>query len=215
MQSLIFLIVGIIQLSIAIYGTREVRRFFNWYALLVLIVVYGLAYDNFVIGLGATLGEGPLLKALNAPRYWVHALFTPAMIIAAFGALRMTGSRFGQSKTAHIVICVIATGLIVLGSYIDIVKLNLVFEVDGGVSKYANDFVLLPGPPIPAVLTIIFALAFGVMLWRNIKWPWLFVGSLLMFIAAPMASIPIFQNIGEVAFAAGLVTTQIRAGLGK
>lgn len=215
MQSVIFLIVGAIQLGIAIYGTREVRRFFNWYALLVLIVVYGLAYDNFVIGLGATLGEGALLKMLNAPRYWVHALFTPAMIIAAFGALRMTGSKFGQSKVAHAVICVVATALIVLGSYIDIVKLNLVFEVDGGVSKYANDFVLMPGPPIPAVVTILFALAFGVMLWRNLKWPWLFVGSLLMFVAAPMASIPIFQNIGEIAFAAGLVTTQIRAGRGQ
>jgi hypothetical protein len=36
-----------------------------------------------------------------------------------------------------------------------------------------------------------------------------------MFIAAPMASVPIFQNIGEIAFAAGLVTTQIRAGQSK
>jgi hypothetical protein len=109
----------------------------------------------------------------------------------------------------------VTTALIALGSYIDIINLNLVFEVDGGVSKYANHFVLMPGPPIPAVLTIIFALVFGVMLWRNIKWAWLFVGSLLMFIAAPMASVPIFQNIGEIAFAAGLVTTQIRAGRGK
>ena len=51
MQNIIFIIVGFIQLGIAIYGTMQVRRHFNWYALLVLIVVYGLAYDNFVIGM--------------------------------------------------------------------------------------------------------------------------------------------------------------------
>jgi hypothetical protein len=53
------------------------------------------------------------------------------------------------------------------------------------------------------------------MMWRNIQWKWLFLGALLMFIAAPMASIPIMQNVGEIAFSAGLVTTQIRAARGK
>ena len=215
MQNTIFIIVGLIQLAIAVYGTMQVRKHFNWYALLVLIVVYGLAYDNFVIGLGATIGEGSVTKALNAPRFWIHALFTPAMIIAAFGALRMTGSKFAQNRTWHAIICLIATALIALGSYIDILNLNLVLVRDGAVLKYVNDFEFLKGPPIPAVLTIIFVLIFGVIMWRNIKWPWLFVGALIMFIAAPMASMPIFQNIGEIAFATGLVTTQIRAGRGK
>ncbi|MDX1377971.1 MAG: hypothetical protein R3307_03910 [Anaerolineales bacterium] len=215
MQSFIFLIVGLIQLSIAIYGTKQTRRHFNWYALLVLIVVYGLAYDNLVLASGVLIGEGAALKALNAPRFWIHALFTPTMIIAAFGALRLTGSKFGKSRTAHIVICVVATTLIALGSYIDLINLDLVFEPQDGVLKYANHFAPIPGPPIPAAVTIIFVLVFGVMMWRNIKWPWLLVGSLLMFIAAPMASVPIFQNIGEIAFAAGLVTTQIRAAHGS
>ena len=214
MQNIIFIIVGLIQLGIAIYGTREVRKHFSWYALLVLIVVYGLAYDNIVIALGAFIGEGLLTKALNAPRFWVHALFTPAMIIAAFGALRMTGSKFAQSKTWHTIICLIATALIALGSYIDIINLNLVLVRDGAVLKYVNDFEFMKGPPIPAVLTIIFVLVFGIIMWRNVKWPWLFVGSHIMFNAAPMASMPLFQNIGEIAFATGLVTTQIRAARG-
>lgn len=215
MQNIIFIIVGFIQLGIAIYGTMQVRRHFNWYALLVLIVVYGLAYDNFVIGLGATIGEGDLLKMLNTPRFWVHALFTPAMMISAFGALRMTGSNFAQSKAWHIIICTLATALIALGSYIDILNLDLFFNPDGVVARYSNGFEFMKGPPIPAVLTIIVVAIFGIIIWRNIKWPWLFVGALLMFIAAPMASIPIMQNVGEIAFAAGLVTTQIRAARGK
>lgn len=215
MQNTIFIIVGLIQLGIAIYGTREVQRHFNWYVLLVLIVVYGLAYDNIVIALGAVLGEGETLKALNMPRFWIHALFTPAMMIAAFGALRMTGSNFAQSKVWHVVICILATALIALGSYTDILNLDLVFSPENGVSKYSNAFEFMQGPPIPSVVTIIVVLVFGIIMWRNIGWKWLFIGSLLMFVAAPMASIPIFQNIGEIAFAAGLVTTQIRAAQGK
>lgn len=215
MQNIIFIIVGFIQLGIAIYGTMQMRKHFNWYALLVLIVVYGLAYDNFVIGLGATIGEGGLLKALNTPRFWIHALFTPAMMIAAFGALRMTGSNFAQSKVWHIIVCVLATALIALGSYIDILNLDLFFNPEGVVARYSNGFEFMKGPPIPAVLTILVVIVFGIIMWRNIKWPWLFAGALLMFIAAPMASIPIMQNIGEVAFSAGLVTAQIRAARGK
>ena len=211
MQNVFFVIVGLAQLGIAIYGTMQMRKHFNWYALLVLIVVYGLAYDNLVIASGAALGEGDFLKTINAPRFWVHALFTPAMMISAFGALRMTGSVFAQSKVWHIIICVLATALIALGSYIDILNLDLVFSPEGGVTKYSNAFEFMKGPPIPAVVTILVVLVFGIIMWRNAKWKWLFVGSLLMFLAAPMASMPLFQNIGEVAFAAGLVTTQIRA----
>lgn len=215
MQNVIFAVVGLVQLGIAIYGTQKVRKFFSWYAVLVLIVVFGLAYDNLAIASGALFGVGALTKALNALRFWVHALFTPAMMIAAFGALRMTGSSFAQSKVWHTVVCVLATALIILGSYTDIINLNLVLVQDGGVLKYVNDFEFLKGPPIPAVVTIIVVLIFGIIMWRNIKWKWLFIGSLLMFIAAPMASMPLFQNIGEIAFAAGLVTTQIRAAQGK
>lgn len=101
-MNILFVVVGLVQLGIAIYGTVQVRKFFNWYALLVLIVVYGLAYDNLVVAAGGALGEGTLLKALNTPRFWVHALSTPAMMISAFGALRKTGSKFAQSKSlAH------------------------------------------------------------------------------------------------------------------
>lgn len=215
MQNALFLIVGLIQLGIAIYGTREVRKFFNWYAVLVLIVVYGLAYDNLAIAAGAFLGEGEFTKALHIPRYWAHALFTPTMLIASFGALRKMGSKFAQSKTWHIIICVLATTLIVLGSYVDIINLTLEPQLKAGVLKYVNTFEFMKGPPIPAVLTIIVMLIFGGMAWRGFGFKPLFVGSLIMFFMAGGApTMPIAQNIGEIAFATGLVLTQIRAGQG-
>jgi hypothetical protein len=53
MPGLNFLIVGLIQLGIAIYGSFKIRGRFTVYALLVLIVVYGLAYDNLSVAAGA------------------------------------------------------------------------------------------------------------------------------------------------------------------
>lgn len=210
MLNVVFLVLGILQFIVASIGTRDVRRNFSWYAVLVLIVVFGLAYDNVAIAAGVFLGEGDLLKALNAPRYWVHALFTPAMMIAAFGALRLVDVGWAQSRLWHVVVCGLATVLILLGSYIDILNLTLVPETENGVLRYVNDFHLFKGPPIPAVMTIVVVLIFGAVLWRKIKWPWLFLGSLLMFLAAAATGFPIIQNVGEVAFAAGLVSTMIR-----
>lgn len=209
MQNIIFVIVGLVHLGVAIYGVRNIAKK-NWYAILVLIVVFGLAYDNFAIASGAIFGEGDVTKALNVPRYWVHAIFTPTMMIAAFGALRMSGVKFAQSKTWHIVICIIATAMIALGSYIDILNLQLEPNVEAGVIKYSNGFEFMKGPPIPAVLTILFTIAFGVSLWRAKGFKALFIGSILMFLTAPQP-IGLVQNIGEVAFAVGLVLTQVYA----
>lgn len=206
-----FLIVGLIQLGIAIYGSLKIRGRFTVYALLTLIVVYGLAYDNLSVAAGAILREGDLLRALNVPRYLIHALTTPTMIISAFGALRLTGSKFAQSKLWHTVTCVVATLLIALGSYENIFKLTLAPEVENGVTRYINTFELFKGPPIPAVTTVILALIFGIVLWKNAKFPWLFIASALEFAAAGAMGFLLLQNIGEIAFAAGLVATQIFA----
>jgi hypothetical protein len=206
----LFSFAGFLQLAIAIVGTRHYARRRSWYTLLVLAVIYGLAYDNFVIGGGALMGEGDLLQALNWPRYAIHALFTPTMMIAAFGALRGAGVPWAQGRAAHTVVCTLATALILLGSYVDIVNVHLVPQTANGVLRYVNDFEFIKGPPIPAVVTIMAVLVFGGFLWRQIKWPWLFVGALLMFLGAGAMRIPLAQNLGEIAFAAGLVSTMIK-----
>ncbi|HNB50752.1 MAG TPA: hypothetical protein PK530_02355 [Anaerolineales bacterium] len=210
MINLIFIVVGLIQLGIAMTGTRYTRKYFTSYAVMILGVVYGLTYDNLAISAGAFLGEGEFTKALSWPRYAIHALFTPTMIISAFGILRLAGVKWAQSRTWHTVICVIATALIFYGIYVDILNLNLVPQHQMGVLRYVNDFHLIPGPPLPAITTIFFLLIFGIVLWRHTKWPWLFVGSLFMFITAGVMGVPFIANIGEIGIAGGMVTSMIR-----
>ncbi len=213
MQNFIFMLVGLVHLAIGIYGLRKIEQR-NWYAILVFIIIFGLAYDNVVIALGIYLGEGSLNQTLNMFRYWIHAFFTPTMMIASFGALRLMGIPFAQSKTWHVVICVLATAMIGLGSYVDVFNLHLVPQLNSGVLRYVNDFEFLKGPPIPAVLTILVVLIFGGILWKKVGFKPLAIGSLMMFLAAGQLSMPIVQNIGEVAFAVGLILTQIRAAKG-
>jgi len=213
MQNIIFLVVGLIQLIIAFIGTRNVLKHFSWYAVLVLIVVYGLAYDNLSIASGAVFGVSETTRLLNVPRYVIHALFTPGMMIAAWGILRWKGVKWAGNRLWHSLVCGLATALILLGSYVDILNLTLVPNETNGVVRYVNDFHLFRGPPIPAVLTIIVVLVLGGVVWRKFKWPWMFVGALLMFFGAA-APVILLQNIGEIAIAAGLVTTIIWANGG-
>ena len=208
-----FLIIGLVQLAIAIYGTLQTRKHFNWASVFVLAVVYGLAYDNLAVAAGGALEAGSTLRAINLPRYWIHALLTPLMMVAALRALRAFGVGFASRERWHRIIGVAAGGLIGLGAWTDIINLDLRAVTEAGVTRYVNHFEFLPGPPIPAVATIVVVLVFGAILWKATRFAWLFIGALIMFATAPMVDNLLAQNVGEIAFAGALVLTVVRAAL--
>lgn len=178
------------------------------YTLLLLIVLAGLAYDVLIILLGSFIGEGELLKTLNAGRYLVHGFITPIMIIFGFGMLKNAGVKWAQSRTTHIIVCVFTTLLITLGVYEDVLALDLQTKTVMDVLRYINDGGI-KGPPIPAMLTIIFLIVAGISLWRNTGWWWLAAGAIFMFIAAGagMGDMFFIGNLGEVVLGFGNVLT--------
>jgi hypothetical protein len=163
-------------------------------------VLAGLFYDTLIIGIGKFIGEGDLLKTLNAGRFYVHALLTPTMMIFGFGVLRKAGVKWAQGRTAHIIVCVVTTLLIALGAYSDILRLDLQTKIVADTLRYVNEGGL-KGPPIPAILAIIFLIVAGISLWRNTGWKWLAIGAIIMFIAAGAGMGDMFYigNLGEVA----------------
>ena len=180
-----------------VWQVSNIKR--NSYVWLLLLVLAGLFYDTFIIAIGKFVGEGDLLKTLNAGRFYVHALLTPTMMIFGFGILRKAGVKWAQSRTTHIVICVFTTLLIALGAYSDILRLDLQTKVVADVLRYTNEGGI-KGPPLPAILTIIFLIVAGISLWRNTGWMWFAIGGILMFIAAGAGMGDMFYigNIGEV-----------------
>lgn len=160
------------------------------------IVGFALTYDNAVIAAGSAIGEGDLLLALNAGRFWVHALVTPLMIWAG---LKLIG---WARPWAWAVIGV----LIAIGVYTDVVALRLVPESEGGVLRYVND--AAAGPPIPAIVTILILVGCGVVLFRRTRIGWLLVGAGVMFVAAAAgADVLLLGNLGEVALLTGFLLT--------
>jgi uncharacterized membrane protein len=202
----------IVFVALFVYLTRQTIRVYqnrrSSYALLLLIVLAGLAYDVLIILLGRFIGEGDLLKALNAGRFVVHGLATPAMIIFGFGVLRNAGVKWAQSRTTHIVICVVTTLLIALGAFDDVFALDLKTKTVMDILRYVNEGGI-KGPPIPAMLTIVFLIVAGISLWRNTGWWWLAAGAIFMFIAAGMGMGDMFYigNLGEVVLGIGNVLT--------
>lgn len=189
--------------SVGVYQSKR-----SSYALLLLLVLAGLAYDTLVILFGRFIGEGDLLKTLNAGRYLVHALVTPAMIVFGFGVLRSAGVGWAQSRTTHIVVCVFTTLLITLGVYDDVLALDLQTKTVLDILRYTNEGGM-KGPPIPAMLTIIFLIVAGISLWRKTGWWWLAAGAIFMFIAAGAGMGDTFYvgNLGEVVLGIGNVLT--------
>jgi hypothetical protein len=181
------------------------------YVLLLIIVLAGLAYDTLIIFLGRFIGEGALLKTLNAGRYLVHGIATPFLIIFGFGILRRAGVGWTQRRMSHVLICVLTTLLIGLGVYEDVLALDLQPRVVMDTLRYTNEGGLR-GPPIPALLIVLLLILWGVVLWRKSGWWWLAVGALLMFIAAGLGMGDTFYigNLGEVMLCLASVLTARR-----
>ncbi len=195
MLTALYLILSVLFV-VLVWQVSKMKR--DNYVLLLWLVLAGLFYDTLVIGIGKFIGEGDLLKTLNAGRFYVHALLTPAMMIFGFGVLRKAGVKWAQGKTAHIVLCVITTLLIGLGAYSDILQLDLQTKTVADTLRYVNEGGI-KGPPLPAILTIIFLIVAGISLWRNTGWMWLAIGAVVMFIAAGAGMGDMFYigNLGE------------------
>lgn len=192
-----YIAIASIQIVLGVILFRLWRKSGSVYPIFPLLVIAGIVYDNLIIGLGSFIGEGELLKGLNVPRFVIHALFTPCLMIFAVGVARRVGINWAQTKTGHGIICLIATAMIALGVYHEIIQLTLEAKAEYGTLRYINT--AAQGPPIPAIVTIIVVMIIAIFVWVKTKKPWYFLGSLLMFIFAPMASKFVWAgNLGEI-----------------
>jgi hypothetical protein len=58
---------------------------------LILFLAAALPYDTALVGLGSTLGIGPVLERLSAPRFLLFDLSLPLTLIVAVGLARLVG----------------------------------------------------------------------------------------------------------------------------
>ncbi|GAA0946868.1 hypothetical protein [Actinocorallia libanotica] len=177
---------------------------------LVAVICLGLAYDNLAVAAGRVLGFGGTLEAVSAPRFWIHALLTPLLIVAGGSMAARLGVRWAASRVAVVGGGVLVAVLVAIGVFEDVVELELAPAKYADLVRYTNEGAA--GPPIPAIVTILVLLALGVAIWRTAGSPWLCLGAVAMFAAAALGgSRPWLGNLGELALQAAVVATLVAA----
>ncbi|GAA0470596.1 hypothetical protein Aca07nite_31400 [Actinoplanes capillaceus] len=173
------------------------RRRPDWALTLLILVLLGLIWDNAVIAMGATIGEGDTLEALSFPRYAAHGILVPLLIMVGVGLARRHDVRFFTGATVPAVLGTVTALLITIGIWLDIVTLDLEPTRYADTLRYTN--AAAHGPPIPAVATILILIAIGALLLARARQPWLLAGSIAMFAAAGAAVAGFWiGNVGEL-----------------
>jgi hypothetical protein len=173
------------------------RRQPDWALTLLILVILALIWDNTIIAIGATIGEGSTLEALSYPRYITHGLLVPLLIMVGVGLGRRHGVHALAGRTAPAAFGALTVALITAGIYLDIINLDLEPTRYADTLRYTN--AASHGAPIPAVVTILVLIGIGITLQIRARLPWLLAGSAAMFVAAALGALAFWTgNLGEL-----------------
>jgi hypothetical protein len=203
------LVYAVAQTALLVLAVRLLVRDRHWTLLVFVINIAGLVYDNLVIGLGHLIGPGETLMALNYPRFLVHAATTPLLGMLGLYLTRNTGVDWAWGRKALITFWTLTLAMLGWAIYNDLVLLRMEPVAFAETVRYANAAV--SGPPLPAITVMTLVMFCGIAVFVRARWPWLFLGSLVVFTTAAFAaSIGVVANLGEIFFVAGTIATGYR-----
>jgi hypothetical protein len=210
------------HLTIFILCIGWVRNYRAPGAGIIAMIAAGLVYDNAIVSLGASIGAGTLLQMLSWPRFALHALLTPFMMLAALQVAGAAGISWARNSRVRTVTWIVVALLVGMGAWDHLIGLETVPACFDGIVRYTenlhpshfcspDDVVKMgSGPPIPSILGNLLTLVAGFAIWRSAGWPWLMLGALVMFAAAAVpiggfGMVP--SNGGEVVLMAAYAAT--------
>lgn len=203
------LIYATAQIALLVLAIRLLARDRHWLLLIFVLNIFGLVYDNLVIGLGHLIGPGETLMALNYPRYVVHALTTPVLGMVGLYLARNVAVEWAWGRKATVTFWVITVAALGWAIYTDLLLLRMELVSFAETVRYAN--AAANGPPLPSLASMTLLMFCGIGIFVHARWPWLFLGSLVVFTTAAFAAgIGVVANLGEIAMVAGIVATAQR-----
>ena len=184
--------------------------------LLLLLVTFGVFYDNLILTLGNGVGAGALLHALSLPRFALHQLALPWIIYAAYDQARQAGQNWALRPASRWIAVGVSAAVMVAGIATRLWTLRLEPEVMDGVLRYVA--VGTVGPPVVSIVSIGLVTIGGLVFWRWNRWPWIFLAGVAVFIGESLPDESLRRAVGsalEVVFLAVLFVTQQRLDEGR
>ena len=161
-------------------------------SIIIVFVLLALIYDNTILAFGSVIGEGKLLETLSAPRFWLHALFTPLLIIFSYFILVEANIQFAQ-KTWVAGIFVIGTiAAIFVEYFVELRDLSLKVSEEYGVVSYSSAEAASGPPPMIIMVLVALLVAAIILAWKR-KWWWMLVGTVVMGVGSAVP-LPIESN---------------------
>jgi hypothetical protein len=164
---------------ILFFGGMRMGYLYGWMtsANVLLLVIAALVYENGILASGSTIGEGAILKNLNYARYWLHALFTPMLVLFAWNVIKRAKVHWATNRKVGYLALLIVIALISLEVFTQLMGLELEAKKEYGVLSYRGKEM---GAPVMVIVVTLTLLISTVIIWWKQKWPWLLVGILAM-----------------------------------
>ena len=179
--------IAALALLVAVFLRFLARRSLGRLALC--LVLFGLFWDNLILALGNPIGSGPLLLALSLPRFYLHQLFLPWIILTAIEHAARGGATWAEGRRALVWGLVASLALMVTGIMTRLVGLQLEPAVMDGVQRYVAT--TSKGPPLVSILGIGF-LGLASFLGprkRGWHWTWAFVALTFVIEGVPVVAL--------------------------
>ncbi|MBY0098336.1 hypothetical protein [Mesobacillus maritimus] len=178
MDTILFIFYVLAYLILLFWGVR-MANLYGWMssANVLLLVIAALIYENGILASGSTIGEGAVLKNLNFARYWLHALFTPMLVLFAWNVIKRAKVHWATNRKVGFLALLIVIVLISLEVFTQLIGLELEAKKEYGVLCYRGKEM---GAPVMVIVVTLTLLISSVMIWWKQKWPWLLIGILAM-----------------------------------
>ncbi|QCR31155.1 hypothetical protein [Lysinibacillus sp. SGAir0095] len=176
-----------------------------------LLVIIGLIYDNFIIAIGRFIGEGNLLQGLSYGRFLLHALFTPTLILFAWRICFKLGLPWAKQTYWKVIFSFLTIGLILYELLTSVIGLKLRSKEEHGLLTYER---IDSASPVMVIFVTLVLLIVGIILMKKFHFSWLFIGTTVMIVGSLLARwithIPIMNGLEFLLILSLLLTRQFQ-----
>ncbi|MER2108292.1 MAG: phospholipid phosphatase [Solibacillus sp.] len=208
MDSYIFGFFTLAYLAVLIWGLMKHKKTAS---AILLLVVLALIYDNFILAIGSLIGEGSLLESLSYVRFWLHALFTPTLILFSLFVMREAGIHFAKKRWALYSFGGLMLLAILVEYFVELQGLTLSVRESYGVVSYSS-ISEASGPPPMILIVLVGLFTAAIALAKEKKWWWMLIGTVVMTVGS---AVPIDVGSDAItnAFELFLIATLMWTGI--